>query len=169
MLTNGKLAKRFPFWRERGTIWFTRWWKVESTMWIRRNDGSMLFLDFYQKPYAVSTPLFSPQGAHRPGLLMLSHRLEFRRNLPTCKSLTCTDHVPAYVLIIRYSYNCCTMQPYVLLSYSPLMRRPLPESGSTVFRKTSQKSTWHYKAMHANIMESLRAIGSLKTEQYSEQ
>ena len=70
---------------------------------------------------------------------------------------------------IKYSDIACIAWAFVLLSYSPLMRRPLPESGSTVFRKTSQKSTWHYKVIHANIMESLRAIGSLKTEQYSEQ
>ena len=27
-----KHAIRFPFWRERGTIRFSEWWKVESTM-----------------------------------------------------------------------------------------------------------------------------------------
>ena len=31
-LINGKNATRFPFWRERGTIRFSEWWKVESTM-----------------------------------------------------------------------------------------------------------------------------------------
>ena len=40
---------------------------------------------------------------------------------------------------IKLSNIACTAHGLVVLSYSPLMRRPLPESGSTVFRKTSQK------------------------------
>ena len=30
--TNEKLEKRFPFWRERGTICLGGWWKVECCM-----------------------------------------------------------------------------------------------------------------------------------------
>ena len=30
--TKGKLATRFPFWRERGPPAFGWWWKVESSM-----------------------------------------------------------------------------------------------------------------------------------------
>ena len=40
---------------------------------------------------------------------------------------------------IKLSNIACIVHGLVLLSYSLLMRRPLPESGSTVFRKTSQK------------------------------
>ena len=31
-LINGKNAARFPFWRERGTVRVSEWWKVESTI-----------------------------------------------------------------------------------------------------------------------------------------
>ena len=90
-------------------------------------------------PYAVSTPC-APKGAHRPAILMLRHRLKNPdRILADLQVVDLHRPCASHVLIIRYSYNCCTTQPYVLLSYSPLMRRPLPESGSTVFRKTSQK------------------------------
>ena len=40
-LINGKNATRFPFWRERGTIRFNEWWKVECCMLEPRNNGSM--------------------------------------------------------------------------------------------------------------------------------
>ena len=32
LCSKGKNAKRFPFWRERGTIRFSEWWKVECCM-----------------------------------------------------------------------------------------------------------------------------------------
>ena len=50
------------------------WWgKVESTMWIRRNDGAMLLFDFYQRGYSQNPSLAILKELHRPGLLTLSH------------------------------------------------------------------------------------------------
>ena len=61
---------------ERG--WTASLWLVgESRMLYVGTEERMLlyeiFLLYMKKPYAVSTPC-APQGAHRPGLLTLSHR-----------------------------------------------------------------------------------------------
>ena len=219
--TNGKHATRFPFWRERGTIWFIRWWKVECCMLgDRKACWCMQYFCFIWKSHVqhpppcasaggtptwhveVKAPTYIRSGctdlrassSHRPWAEGSSLYVGIQESMQMFWVLLICWEAPQHsglivyyagtfsfcgllghyhfwiiFCVIRYSYSCCAAGDYVLLSYSPLMRRPLPESGSTVFRKTSQKSTWHYKAMHANIMESLRAIGSLKTEQYSEQ
>ena len=58
------------------------WWKVESTMWIRRNDGLCCFSIFIKEAIRSIHPLCS-QRSTPTCLLMLRHRPKFRRNLPT--------------------------------------------------------------------------------------
>ena len=43
-----KHAKRFPFWRERGTIRFSEWWKVECCMLEQRKAKKYDKKPFYK-------------------------------------------------------------------------------------------------------------------------
>ena len=46
---------------------------------------AMLLLDFYQRGYTQYPPPMLPKGAHRPGLLTLSHRHISVQDVPTCE------------------------------------------------------------------------------------
>ena len=59
-LREGKHAKRFPFWRERGTIRFSEWWKVESTM-LECRKGCKCSESFFSCRRCASA-----QPSHRP-------------------------------------------------------------------------------------------------------
>lgn len=54
----------------------------------------MLLFDFYQRGYSQNLSLAILKELHRPALLMLRHRPESRRDLPTCGPMARTDHEP---------------------------------------------------------------------------
>ena len=56
-LTKEKFAKRFPLWRERGTVRFSEWWKVECCMWINGNNGNMLHFFRFMKTQEYKSEL----------------------------------------------------------------------------------------------------------------
>ena len=68
-----KEARRLPVWpSELSDRLQSAWWKVESTMWIRRNDGLCCFSIFIKEAIRSIHTLCSPRSTPTC-LLMLSH------------------------------------------------------------------------------------------------
>lgn len=73
----------------------------------------MLLFDFYQRGYSQNLSLAILKELHRPALLMLRHRPESRRDLPTCGPMACTDHEPpAHPMHLSPDYDILYMKQY---------------------------------------------------------
>ena len=73
----------------------------------------MLLFDFYQRGYSQNPPLAILKELHRPALLMLRHRPESRRDLPTFGPMARTDHEPpARSMHLSSNYVILYMEQY---------------------------------------------------------
>lgn len=73
----------------------------------------MLLFDFYQGGYSQNPSLAILQELHRPALLMLRHRPESCRDLPTGGPMACTDHEPpARPMHLSSNYVILYMEQY---------------------------------------------------------
>lgn len=73
----------------------------------------MLLFDFYQRGYSQNPSRAILKELHRPALLMLRHRPESRRDLPTCGPMARTDHEPpAHPMHLSPDYDILYMKQY---------------------------------------------------------
>ena len=87
------------------------WWKVESSMWISRNDGLCCLSTFIKEAIRRIRPSKTFRESFcGPAYSLLRHRPEFRRNLPTreLQGNSCRPWASAhlYMLEQRKTYGC---------------------------------------------------------------